>query len=81
MNNRAEGINFIRIFCMTTILLFHAKIHYGFMIGVAIVDEFISIGAVAIVGFFMISGFCLRTQWRNIDIISQSPGGGILGNV
>lgn len=73
MSNRAEGINFIRIFCMLSIL-FHARTYYGFIIGTAMADEFISVGAVAIVGFFMMPGFCLRMQWRNIDIMSKAGG-------
>lgn len=65
---RIEGINFIRIFCMITILLFHSKLHFGFNTKLIVLDEFVSIGAVAIVGFFMLSGFCLR-----VNVKSSAP--------
>lgn len=74
MVKRAEGLNYIRLLCMLMILLFHAKIIYGFQIGVTVLDEIISIGAIAIVGFFMMSGFCLRHQYRGISIISTGGG-------
>lgn len=69
MEKRLEGINYIRIGCMITILLFHSRIHYGLTIGLTILDEFISIGAVAVIGFFMVSGFCLRKKYHGINII------------
>lgn len=66
MNSRLEGINYIRIIGMLTILLFHNHIHFGFVTGIVIIDEMISIGAVAIVAFFMISGFGLRHAYREM---------------
>lgn len=69
MKKRIEEINYIRIGCMLAILLFHARIHYGLSLGNLVLDEFVSIGAVAIVGFFMISGFCIRQQYRGMKTI------------
>lgn len=49
MNKRVDGLNFIRIIGMTLILLFHAKLMYGFSIGNPWLDGMISIGAIFII--------------------------------
>jgi len=68
MNKRINGLNFIRIIGMTAILLFHARLIYGFHIGVAWVDELIFIGAIFVTVFFMLSGFGLRKSNTSLSI-------------
>jgi len=68
MNKRVDGLNFIRIIGMTTILLFHARLIYGFQIGVDWIDELIFIGAIFITVFFMLSGFGLRKSNPSLTI-------------
>lgn len=68
MNKRIDGLNFIRILGITMILLFHAKLMYGFSIGVPWLDRIISIGAVFVTVFFMLSGFGLRKSNRELSI-------------
>ena len=68
MKKRVDGLNFIRIIGMTTILLFHARLIYGFQIGLAWIDELIFIGAIFITVFFMLSGFGLRKSNSSLRI-------------
>ncbi len=68
MNKRVDGLNFIRIIGMTMILLFHARLIYGFHMGIAWVDELIFIGAIFVTVFFMLSGFGLRKSNTSLSI-------------
>jgi len=68
MNRRVDSLNFIRILGMTMILLFHARLMYGFSIGLPWLDQLISIGAVFITTFFMLSGFGLRKSNRELSL-------------
>jgi len=75
MHKRIDSLNFIRIIGMTMILLFHAKLMYGFSVGLAWFDDMISIGAIFVTVFFMLSGFGLRKSNRDL---SASDFSGIL---
>lgn len=68
MNKRVDGLNFIRIIGMTMILLFHAKLMYGFSVGILWMDQMISIGAIFVTVFFMLSGFGLRKSNKDFSI-------------
>ena len=68
MNKRVDGLNFIRIIGMTMILLFHAKLMYGLSVGIPWLDQMISIGAIFVTVFFMLSGFGLRKSNRDLSI-------------
>lgn len=68
MNKRIDGLNFIRILSMSMILLFHAWLLYGFSIGCTWLDEMISMGAIFVTVFFMLSGFGLRKSNGNLSI-------------
>ncbi len=68
MNKRVDGLNFIRIIGMTMILFFHARLMYGFHMGIGWVDELISIGAVFVTVFFMLSGFGLRKSNGDLSV-------------
>lgn len=75
MKNRINGLNYIRVLCTLLILLFHSRIHYGFVTGIVILDEIISIGAVAIVAFFMLSGFSLRYNYSELRFDKENVKG------
>lgn len=68
MNKRIDSLNFIRIIGMTMILFFHAKLMYGFSVGFPWLDDMISIGAIFVTVFFMLSGFGLRKSNRTLSI-------------
>lgn len=68
MNKRVDGLNFIRILDMTMILLFHAKLIYGFHTGIPWMNRLVSVGAVFITVFFMLSGFGLRKSNGGLSI-------------
>ena len=68
MNKRVDGLNFIRILGMTMILLFHAWLLYGFSVGIPWLDQMISICAIFVTVFFMLSGFGLRKSNGDLSI-------------
>lgn len=68
MSKRIDSLNFIRILGMTMILFFHAWLLYGFSTGIAWLDEKISIGAIFVTVFFMLSGFGLRKSNASLSI-------------
>ena len=68
MNKRIDSLNFIRILGMTMILLFHARLLYGFSTGITWLDEKISIGAIFVTVFFMLSGFGLRISNADLSV-------------
>lgn len=68
MRKRVDGLNFIRILGMTMILLFHAKLMYGFSVGIPWMNRLVSLGAVFVTVFFMLSGFGLRKSNRDLSI-------------
>lgn len=71
MKDKLNAVNYIRILCTFWVLFFHDNIHYGFVTGITILDEFISIGAVAVTGFFMLSGFSLRYHYKEAQLIKR----------
>lgn len=64
MKKKIPGLNLIKIGLMIWILLFHAMLHFKFMVNKPSVNILISIGAVGTTGFFMISGFTLRYNYK-----------------
>lgn len=69
-NRKVHGINLIRILSMSMILLFHARLLYGFRIGIEPIDNIFSIGAICVTVFFMLSGYGLRKGHRKLDTSS-----------
>ena len=72
MNKRVDSLNFIRILGMSMILLFHAKLLYGFSVGFPWLDDMISIGAIFVTVFFMLSGFGLRKSYATLSLHDRS---------
>lgn len=64
MKKKIPGLNLIKIGLMIWILLFHAMLHFKFMVNKPSVNILISIRAVGTTGFFMISGFTLRYNYK-----------------
>ena len=71
MQNKTESLNLFRIFAMTQILLFHAKIYYGFTVNNSVIDELIKVGAIGCTVFFMLSGFSLRYNYSGLKICNS----------
>lgn len=69
---KVEAINLIRIISMIMILLFHARLLYGFRIGIEPVDDLFSIGAVCVTVFFILSGFGLRKRNRELVVFEKT---------
>lgn len=61
--DRQIGLDFVRVLLMILIFNFHASIHGGVDYGW--LDNFVSQGAVAMEGFFILSGFCLARQYSS----------------
>lgn len=72
LKRKVDGINLIRILGMSMILLFHARLLYGFRIGVEPVDNIFSIGAICVTVFFILSGFGLRKSNRELRIFDMT---------
>lgn len=58
---RQIGLDYVRVILMLLIFNFHASMHGGVDYGW--IDNFVSQGAVAMEGFFLLSGFCLARQY------------------
>lgn len=68
---RQIGLDYVRILLMLLIFNFHAWMHGGVTYGW--LDNFVSQGAVAMEGFFLLSGFCLARQYR-LDLFDAEKG-------
>lgn len=62
MKQRCIGLDVYRITLFLIIFMFHSNIHIGCTYG--ILNDFISVGAVVMSGFFMCSGFVLATIYE-----------------
>ena len=54
---RIIGLDVFRIFLTMLVFAFHSNIHFQCHYG--ILDNFVSMGAIAMTGFFMLSGFSM----------------------
>lgn len=64
---RIVGLDMFRIFLVVLVLAFHSNIHFQCSYG--ILDNFVSMGAIAMTGFFMLSGFSLYYMHESEDIL------------
>ena len=69
---RVIGLDLLRIFLAILIIVFHshAKSHFECYYGV--LDDFVSMGAIAMTAFFMLSGYSLHLSTRNKDLDNPS---------
>lgn len=61
--HRILGLDCFRIFLMLVIFMFHSQMHFSCDYG--ILNSFISMGAIAMTGFFILSGFSLQLSSTN----------------
>lgn len=66
IRSRIIGLDIFRIFLAAYVLAFHSNIHFQCYYG--ILDNFISMGAIAMTGFFMLSGFSLFYVYESDDM-------------
>lgn len=57
---------------MSMILLFHARLLYGFHIGINAIDNTFAIGAICVTVFFMLSGYGLRKSNQKLNVTDAS---------
>lgn len=69
-NQRVAGLDYLRVSLAVYIFLFHSHIHvlqcdYGFLNG------FIDMGAIAMTGFFLLSGYTLNLTNRKVENVGD----------
>lgn len=67
-NQRVIGLDLLRIFLAILILVFHSRAKSHFDCHYGILDDFVSMGAIAMTAFFMLSGYSLHLSTRNKDL-------------
>ncbi len=66
-NQMISSLTAFRFITALFVFLFHCNIHFGWVIGISIVDKFIRNGAVFMTGFFVLSGFLMAYNYGNQD--------------
>lgn len=73
-NQRAVLLDALRVTLALLVFMFHSKMHfqcsYGFF------DVFVSVGAMAMTGFFLLSGYVLRLVYGEMDLMEKKALGG-----
>ena len=67
--HRAAGLDLFRVVAAVMVLLFHCNIHHGNDFGA--LTGFVSMGAVFMTAFFMLSGFVLFLTYRERDLLKN----------
>lgn len=67
--HRAAGLDLFRVVAAVMVLLFHCNIHHGNDFGA--LTGFVSMGAVFMTAFFMLSGFVLFLTYRERDLFKM----------
>lgn len=62
-NERVIGLDILRVFLAMLVFAFHA--HSQLSCDYGVLTDFISVGAIAMTMFFMLSGYCLRVAYGN----------------
>ena len=68
--HRAAGLDLFRVVAAVMVLLFHCNIHHGNDFGA--LTEFVSMGAVFMTAFFMLSGYVLFLTYKDKSFV-QAP--------
>lgn len=70
------GLDLLRIIFALIIAFFHLSIHFSIHLNgnivIEMVDRVISVGAIFMVGFFMLSGFVLQYHYRETDFSDKN---------
>ena len=70
ISQRAAGLDLFRILAALMVLLFHCHIHHGSDFGV--LTSFVSMGAIFMSAFFMLSGYVLFLTYREQPLIQMA---------
>lgn len=72
---KLPGLDILRIIFAVIIAFFHLSIHFNIHFKIDIItgmlDNVISVGAIFMVGFFMLSGFVLQYNYRETDFLNR----------
>lgn len=70
-NGRIYGLDLLRIFLALLVFMFHSQMHYG--CNYSFLNDFVKVGAIAMTGFMMLSGFVLYMSYsrRNFSNINE----------
>lgn len=68
-SSRIVGLDVLRIFLALLIYMFHSWMHFG--CSYSYLNDFISVGAIAMTGFFLLSGYALRLVYGNQDLMEK----------
>ena len=71
MSQRAAGLDLFRVIAALMVLLFHCHIHHG--CGFGPLTGFVSMGAVFMTAFFMLSGYVLFMTYRDKPLVQIQP--------
>lgn len=63
---RYVGLDVFRIGLALLIFMFHSRIHFGCRY--AMIDDFVSVGAIAMTGFMLLSGFVLANSYSDVEL-------------
>ncbi|MCQ2336027.1 MAG: acyltransferase [Paludibacteraceae bacterium] len=67
-SQRIAGLDLFRVSLAGLIFMFHSHIHFGCHYW--LLDDFVSMGAIAMTGFFLLSGYSLRYVYGNKNLLS-----------
>lgn len=67
---RVAGLDLLRVAMALLIYMFHSNMHFGCSYG--ILNSFVSVGALAMTGFFMLSGYALRLVYGEKNLIEKN---------
>ncbi len=70
ISKRAAGLDLFRVLAALMVLLFHCHIHHGSNFGV--LTGFVSMGAIFMSAFFMLSGYVLFLTYREQPLIQMA---------
>ena len=62
--NRIVGLDFFRVILAVLVFVFHSNMHFGCDYG--IFNHFARMGAIAMTGFFMLSGYALTYSYPQV---------------